>query len=648
MPAQPGPGRLKADAAGFEPGQAGRDRRLLTRTLLLYLLPWWLLLPGLAALLHRYQTETELVRLESHELELLDTHAAGLSEAVTRLDNDIRLIANVAESTAARYAAKANRNDALAIYFSDFLRAHSQYTQARLLDPRCHEQVRVDRRSGAVQRIAEEALQDKAGRDYCDRPLASPDSQHYLSRLDANIENGRVVLPLEPTMRASAVVRGEHGAILGVAVLNFDAREMLDGFSSPSTTELALLDEDGYWLRSRDRIDEFAFINSDQERRFSKRYPKVWQAVHAASANRGSLLQSDGLWTYRRIEFAAERGGLDPPVWFAISRLPADRYDAAHRTSEYQLAGVTSLALMVVSLMALALARSHVRSERTAAMLARSNQALNRTIEELNTSRDELVQQEKLSSLGLLVAGVSHEMNTPLGAATLAATALQEQLRGLRAAYERGIKRSDLERFATEQAEGLNLLAANLERANALSRQFKEVAADRANASRQRFALHLLVTDVLALSHNVLKHGLIELTTEVPESLLLESYPGPLGQVIQNLVLNAAHHAFAPRRQGRLTLRAMAGAREGWLRLEIIDDGRGIADDIRERIWDPFFTTRRGEGGTGLGLHICHQLVTVVLGGRIFAEAGEAGRGTRMVVEIPLIAPQDSPATRPT
>ncbi|MCB1889815.1 MAG: HAMP domain-containing histidine kinase [Rhodocyclaceae bacterium] len=632
---------MKADVSGRRPAPSGLAVRTFGRTLLLYLLPWWIALPLLAAIVHHFQSEAELARYELREFELLDTHGGALIEAMTRLNNDIRLMANVAASAARRYPPGAARRDALATTFDDFLRAHPHYAQARLLDPDCRETVRVDRRSGTVGRIADAALQDKSRRDYCERPLAMRPGQQYLSPLNANIENGRVVLPLEPTMRAAAGVWLTPATPLGVVVLNFDASDMLAGFVSSSNSRLALLNQEGYWLRSATQADEFGFVGPDPERRFSVRHPAVWRAIQDARGNRGSLAQADGLWTYRRITTTTTERVVDPPVWYAVSQIPQARIDEAHSASEYRVAGLTALGLAAASLLALALARSHVASTITAASLARSNGELKTAVDELNASRDELVRQEKLSSLGLLVAGVSHEMNTPLGAATLAATALQEQLRQLQSAYARGIRRSDLERFADDQGQGLQLLHANLERANALSRQFKQVAADRANASRHTFSLKTLVDDVLALSNNTLKRALDRVEIEVPEALQLDSYPGPLGQVVQNLVLNAAHHAFTPHQSGALWIRAEV--RDDWLRLEVEDNGCGVPEENRAKIWDPFFTTRRGEGGTGLGLHICHQLVTAVLGGSIRAEAGADGKGTRVVVEIPLVAPDEPP-----
>lgn len=269
--------------------------------------------------------------------------------------------------------------------------------------------------------------------------------------------------------------------------------------------------------------------------------------------------------------------------------------------------------------------------------LDHANAELSRQLAELRRTQRELVNTEKLSSLGTMVAGVAHELNTPIGAAMIAAALVAEQVEHLQQAYDQGLRRSALESHLSAQRETAGELLANLQRAGRLVSQFKQVAADRATADRGRFTLAAVVSDVLALLHGTLRRSPHRVVTDLPTELELDSYPGPLGQVIQNLVQNALVHAFPDGRPGTVSVTARRVASE--VELDVCDDGRGIDDTTAARVFDPFFTTRRGQGGTGLGLYVVHQLVSAILGGTIELGPGEDGRGTRFRLRLPVRAP---------
>ena len=616
------------------------------RTLLAYLAPWWMLVPLIAYALMHFQEQAQLARVEIREREILETRSTAFEQALTRLDNDIHLIANIVERTIRRQTEASAVRVSLVDHLFDFMSAHRIYFQARLLELDCHEWLRLDRVGDRISLTPRHALQSKAGRRYCTAPQTMPAGAHYLSPVDANIEHGKIEIPLRPTMRAAALVRDGSGQPHAVAVLNADVAPILEAFAESSGNHLSLLDENGFWLHAPDEADAFAFVRDETTRRFDLRHPDVWARMRASAEEAGSVVRPEGLWTYRRVTGGAHPDGGTHPQWYAVSFVTNDRLAAERVPSAGQVAGIAGIALVAVSLFAAALARSRVDVEQAAISLARTNRELAEALEALDASQDELLRQEKLSSLGLLVAGVAHEMNTPLGAATLAVGALQDQLGRLQEAYGRGIRRSEFERFAADQGEGLALAHANLERVNALIRRFKQVAADRASTDRQQFAVDELIDDVLALSGNTLKHAVSDIERDIPVGLIVDGYPGPLGQVVENLVRNAAIHAFPEGSPGTISIRARRTGQS--LELRVCDDGHGIAPEIRERIWDPFFTTRRHDGGTGLGLYICHQIVTVMLGGRIEAHTGEHGAGTCMVVTVPLTAPSDAPPAMPT
>lgn len=254
---------------------------------------------------------------------------------------------------------------------------------------------------------------------------------------------------------------------------------------------------------------------------------------------------------------------------------------------------------------------------------------------------DELVRAERLAALGSLVAGIAHELNTPLGSALLVASTLGDGLAELREQLERGeLRRSRLERFLAEQDESLDLLLRNTRRAAELIGQFKQMAMDQTSEQRRRFDLAEVVDEVMASLQPRLRGSPHRIVLELERGLWMDSYPGPLGQVLTNLVINALLHGLGER-PGQLTI-ACRGIDAETVELMVADDGAGIATEHLSRIFDPFFTTRLGHGGSGLGLHIVFVLVQGSLGGRIEVQS-QPGQGACFRVRLARVAPLVAP-----
>jgi len=265
---------------------------------------------------------------------------------------------------------------------------------------------------------------------------------------------------------------------------------------------------------------------------------------------------------------------------------------------------------------------------------------LRQTNERLAHALEHLVHAEKLASLGNLVAGVAHELNTPLGNTLLTASHLRSRVRELQDAFVAGaMRRSELASFIELSGDGLDLIERNLNRAAGLLANFKQVAVDQTSAQRRRFDLRKTVDEVVATLMPGLRKRKLVLVVAIPEGLELDSFPGPLEQVIANIVTNAAVHAFGPDEEGELSIVAgPVGA--GEIELCIRDDGCGIPPEIQGRVFDPFFTTRMGQGGSGLGLYIVYNIVTSLLGGSI--EVSSTPEGTCFTMRFPACAP-DAP-----
>jgi len=256
---------------------------------------------------------------------------------------------------------------------------------------------------------------------------------------------------------------------------------------------------------------------------------------------------------------------------------------------------------------------------------------------QLREAQAELVEAEKLASLGALVAGVAHELNTPIGVAVTVSSGLADKVRRFQQDLALGpLKRSMLDGLLASISEADQLLARNLARAAELIRSFKQVAVDRSSAQRRQFDLRETVDELLAsLRPAYGRHG-TELINELPPGLRMDSYPGALGQVLTNLVVNAVLHGFDG--HGGAVRIALADRSEGTLDLMVEDQGRGMSAEVQARAFEPFFTTRLGQGGSGLGLAIVRNLVVGLLGGRIVLHSSE-GQGCRFLLHLPLSAP---------
>ncbi|MEN3275796.1 MAG: hypothetical protein V7631_1586 [Massilia sp.] len=260
---------------------------------------------------------------------------------------------------------------------------------------------------------------------------------------------------------------------------------------------------------------------------------------------------------------------------------------------------------------------------------------------QLKDAQTQLAAREKLASLGSLVAGVAHELNTPIGNSLLMASTLHEKTLHLGSSFEaNGLRRSELGLYIGAAREASELIVRSLHGAAELVNSFRQVSVDQASSGRRRFDLAQACHEIAATMMNKVRLAGHALELAVPAGIVMDSYPGPLAQVVINFVNNALLHAFeGPGAQFRGTMRLSAQlAEDGGVRIEFADDGRGIAREHLARVFDPFFTTRMGQGGSGLGLSIAHTIVTSLLGGAIRVDSAP-GQGTVFVLELPLAAP---------
>jgi PAS domain S-box-containing protein len=275
--------------------------------------------------------------------------------------------------------------------------------------------------------------------------------------------------------------------------------------------------------------------------------------------------------------------------------------------------------------------------------MRKARDAAEAALRNLRETQNSLIEAEKLAALGRLVAGIAHEVNNPVGISLTVASALERKTALFAGEVERGnLRRSSLTDYLETSRDASAQLVANLNRAAELITSFKQVAADRNYSDQRVFDLGDLTEQVvMSLRPGLRKHNLT-LNVECQPNLSMNSYPGPYGQVLTNLFLNAVAHAFPDGKSGTVDIQVRASGKDN---VEILfsDNGVGMTLDVRRRAFDPFFTTRRDQGGTGLGLHIVYSIVTTRLGGRLDLDS-EPGAGTRIQMILPRVAPLEQAA----
>lgn len=258
---------------------------------------------------------------------------------------------------------------------------------------------------------------------------------------------------------------------------------------------------------------------------------------------------------------------------------------------------------------------------------------------ELQEAHGQMVQQGRMAALGGMVAGISHELNTPVGNSLMAATVLKSRTTEVsKMLADNDLKYSDLSAYLETATESTRIIEQNIRRATELVKDFKQVAVDQTSERMRSFSISVMINELVATLSPQLKHTPHTLEVDVPEHLLMNSYPGPLGQVISNMVMNSLAHAFEPGSRGLMKIK-VTKVDEEHLLLEFTDNGRGIDEKVRSRIFDPFFTTQLRRGGSGLGLHIAYNIVTDMLGGEIKLDE-KTSKGVRFLITLPLQAPE--------
>ena len=269
--------------------------------------------------------------------------------------------------------------------------------------------------------------------------------------------------------------------------------------------------------------------------------------------------------------------------------------------------------------------------------LVQRNRALTEALETLRSAQDELVRRERLASLGALVAGIAHEINTPLGVCVTATSHLEEELNLIIGEREKGrLSDEEIGLFLDGASDAVRILKTNTRRAARLIRSFKQISVDQSSGEMRTIDLASYLGEVHAALAPSLKGRDLSVEIHCPEGLRVHTNPGALAQVLTNLIMNSAIHAFDEGAAGRATI--SASVENDLLRLQYGDNGHGMDAAGLKKLFDPFYTTKRGVGGSGLGAHVVYNLIVGPLGGRVQASS-EPGLGLHYDIQIPIEPP---------
>ncbi|MCA9642917.1 MAG: HAMP domain-containing histidine kinase [Myxococcales bacterium] len=494
--------------------------------------------------------------------------------------------------------------------------------QVRLLSATGHERLRVERRRGRVIATPVHELQDKSGRDYVEAGRRLKPGQLGLTAIELNREHGFVEVPWRPTFRALMPIHEANGLLLGLVVVNFDAEGLLSLVSAaPPGNHAALYSERGDCLSGC--APGTAFMGAFGVLPvLPQQQPEVWRWAEARASGEQIHGRKDYVLRSIPMSVGASRAASDSGFKLLIDFERAPLFSAR------------STALFVGVLVLLGLA-SWLWSRKVAAHGA--------AVASEERAVAQMYRAEKMAALGGIVAGVAHELNTPIGNALAVSSSLRDFVRDFEERIARGqVSRGELNEFLTDMQEGTKLQLRSLRRASELVFHFKRVAVDQAGEQRRQFSLHDCVDDIVEALRPKFKGTAVELRADYGIDATLDSYPGPLGQVLMNLIENARLHGFREDQHGvvRVMSKRIAG---NLVEITVSDDGAGIPCESQSRVFEPFFTTRLAQGGSGLGLAIVHNLVTTLLGGTIGVSSGEE-TGTTFRVALPIVAPAVSTA----
>ena len=522
------------------------------------------------------------------------------------------------------------RRDEINNYFLNFATISTNIAQIRWLDTQGQEQYRINAANGIGEIVSPDELQNKQTRYYFQKGMQVSAPDIFATEIDLNIERNQIVMPHQPTIRVTYRTDKENYLLDGLLVVNFNLDYLFDQIKSynQESTLISILNHDGFWLLNTDAELEWGFMYGKNEQTLALKKPELWQQIIDGNVEYGSHFFNHSLYTYRRFSIFSLRenkgriSNADKELIILISS--PNELLITVRNAALRLALICSGLLCLISFGFIyreykfqnqLLALSHkLHIEKIELDIV--NRELDATIKQQQQLQEGLIEAQKLSSLGLRVAGVAHEMNTPIGGAVISVSNADMALNKLNEAMKQGLTKSTLESTTTSIGENLALAKINLNKTAVLVKSFKKMAIDRHNDEFIACDIEKIIEELLLSLNSRLKNSPIKVKTVFLLNKQVISLPGIISQVVENLVVNALNHAFDEKQEGVIEIK-VEQATNNRVRLSVSDNGKGVDGEIKADIFEPFYTTARGKGNTGLGLYMVYQWVTQILKGDI-------------------------------
>lgn len=363
----------------------------------------------------------------------------------------------------------------------------------------------------------------------------------------------------------------------------------------------------------------------DSTKKLSSRRNEIASKESSISNLSALIEQNKDLLAEQQAQIESQATSLSIKELDIADRDKAIESQSTRLKTQYYIMIIGSIILLFIGFITYTLLKSSRAKQRANKKLGKANQLLRDT-------QEQLVESEKMASLGNLVAGVAHEINTPLGVGVTAATYLDEHLKAFSKRYESGqLKRSELEELLNDANQSTEILKRNLIRARELVGNFKAISADQMEGDLREFELSSYLNEICQSLYPQLRQGDHQIEIKGDELVPMYSFPGSIAQVITNLVMNSLLHGFEDQRHGAISIEVEAS--QDRVKIHYKDNGGGIPKHIREKIFEPFVTTKRGKGGTGLGMHICYNQVSQHLKGSVKCLAVDSG--SYFLIDLP-------------
>lgn len=566
-----------------------------------------------------YQFENKKDQQLDSAIDISKNVSKSLLQRIYTYEGMLLITSRVLEKSAVN---NTNRKFYIRLLFNETMHENSEFYQLRYINSSGMEEYRVDRRGSDVVFLDDKDLQNKKERYYFEETIKLRIGEVYLSPIDLNVERGEIEDPWVPTLRISTPVVDYYNGGVGVVIINVNlTNDLKILFTHEKYESIHLLNKNGYFLAGPDKSALWGFMfGVDNSLKVIN--PELWRELNLNID--GVKIQDDFSYAFSNLnvsDYLLEDGDGTFVVNDFVRVLVRIKNKNPVFIPDSNLEILFTLLIFSLILCVSYFFSRVVINKREAEISAK-------------WSQNALVQSEKMASLGRLVAGIAHELNTPIGSSVTIASTMQDELMIFSKEINSGqIKKSSITRYLESAKSCTEIMMECLQRSSDLVTNFKRVSVDQSSEARRKFLLPDYINDIISTLGPILKNKNIAIEIISKKSIEMDSFPGPFAQVITNLISNAAIHAFPNRNGGVIRISVNKDLMD--LKLSIRDDGVGILPENIDRIFDPFFTTASKIGGSGLGMHIVYNIVSEVLNGTVSVKS-EVNEFTEFLVVIPM------------